>query len=289
LVAAAPTPDGRREAPQSFAQQRLWFLAQLAPGSPLYNTLALVPLPGALDLDALERTLAELVRRHEALRTTFGVREGEPIQRVAPPRPVRLSVVDLRHLAAGRRQAALQQVRRAENAQPFDLARGPLVRFQLVRLDEQRQVLVLGMHHIITDGWSMGVLRREMSVLYEAFRAGQPSPLPELSLQYADFALWQRQWLQGDVLQEQLGYWKEQLAGAERLELPTDRPRPAAPAGGGDAIHDAAGRFPSRPGTLQRARRCRGGHADRQPHPERVGRCDRLLRQHVGDAHGPLG
>jgi amino acid adenylation domain-containing protein/non-ribosomal peptide synthase protein (TIGR01720 family) len=221
--------DGRREAPQSFAQQRLWFLSQLAPGSSLYNTMTIVPLHGVLDLDALERSLTELMRRHESLRTTFGTREGDPIQLVAPPSPARLSVVDLRGLPTRQRQAELEQLRRAEAAQPFDLARGPLVRFKLLRLEERRQLLLVSMHHIITDGWSMGVLRRELQALYEAFSTGQPSPLPEPSLQYADFAIWQRQWLQGDVLQEQLDYWKERLAGAAYLEPPTDRPRPAVP------------------------------------------------------------
>ena len=229
LVAAALSPDGRREAPQSFAQQRLWFLAKLAPDSPLYSTQAILPIRGAPDLSALERALAELGRRHELLRTTFGDRDGEPIQLVASPEPVRLSVVDWRSLPASRHTAELQQLRRTETAQPFDLASGPLIRFKLVRLGPQRQLLILTMHHIITDGWSMNVLRREVRELYEAFRAGRPSPLPKLSLQYADFAVWQRQWLQGEVLQKQLDYWKEKLAGAERLELPVDRPRPAAP------------------------------------------------------------
>jgi amino acid adenylation domain-containing protein/non-ribosomal peptide synthase protein (TIGR01720 family) len=229
LLRAVPTNDGRRRVPQSFAQQRLWFLAQLAPGTPLYNTMATVPLAGALDLDALQRALSELVRRHESLRTSFGDADGDPIQIVAPPAPVRVSMVDLRSLPAARRQAELQRLRRAEIAQPFDLARGPLVRFSVVRLEERRQLLLVGMHHIVTDGWSTAVLQREVQALYRAFRAGKPSPLPELSLQYADFAIWQRQWLQGEVLQEQLAYWKENLAGASRLELPTDRPRPTVP------------------------------------------------------------
>jgi amino acid adenylation domain-containing protein/non-ribosomal peptide synthase protein (TIGR01720 family) len=226
----APSDSGStKTAPQSFAQQRLWFLGQLAPGASLYNTMAVLPLRGVLDLGALERALGELVRRHESLRTTFGARDGEPIQIVAPPAPVRVSVVDLRGLSRHRRQAELQRLRRVETAQPFDLARGPLVRFTLVWLDEQRQLLLVGTHHIITDGWSMGVLRREVDALYGAFRAGESCPLPELPLQYADFAIWQRHWLQGEVLRDQLAYWRQQLAGAEPLELPTDRPRPPVP------------------------------------------------------------
>ena len=229
LLASPPSADGRPEAPQSFAQQRLWFLCQLAPDNPLYSTQTTIPLRGELDRDALERTLTELVRRHESLRTTFGDHDGEPVQWVDPLTPVRLFVIDLRHLPAGRRQAELQQLRRVEVMKPFDLTRGPLIRFNLLLLEEQRQALFLVMHHIITDGWSMGVLRRELDTLYEAFRAGRPSPLPKLTVQYADFAIWQRRWLQGEVLQKQLSYWKEKLAGVERLELPIDRPRPAAP------------------------------------------------------------
>src|SRR5262249_1204936 len=135
----------------------------------------------------------------------------------------------LRSMPANRRTAELRELCRGEIAQPFDLARGPLVRFKLVRLEKQRQLLLVGIHHIITDDWSMAVLRRDGHGLYEAFRAGQATPLPELPLQYVDFAIWQRQWLKGELLQKQLGYWKKKLAGVPRLELPTDRPRPAVP------------------------------------------------------------
>ncbi|MDQ5909966.1 MAG: hypothetical protein QG599_2061 [Pseudomonadota bacterium] len=218
-----------RRVPQSFAQQRLWFLAQLAPGSSLYNMITTVHLQGTLDLEALKRALNELVRRHETLRTTFIAWDGEPVQIVAPPAPVYLSVIDLSNVLASRRQAELQQIRRLEIAQPFDLAQGPLIRFKLAQLSEQRHLLLLTMHHIITDGWSTMILRRELTALYDAYRAGQVSPLQELPIQYADFAIWQRAWLSGERLAQQIDYWKGALAGVERLQLPTDHPRPAMP------------------------------------------------------------
>jgi len=218
-----------REAPQSFAQQRLWFLCQLAPGTALYNLPGAIPLNGACDVRALARALAELVRRHESLRTTFETRNGEPVQRVAPPTPVELPITDLKAWPRARRQQEVMRLRRVLSTKPFDLVRGPLLRAHLVLLAEQRQLLLFCMHHIITDGWSLNVLRRELDALYNAFRSGQPSPLPELPLQYADFALWQRDWLQGEVLRKQLDYWRRQLADLPRLDLPTDHPRPAVP------------------------------------------------------------
>lgn len=229
---SAPFVDrlgGERQAPQSFAQQRLWFLAQLAPGSSLYNTLTTAPLRGRLDHDALQRALNELARRHETLRTTFRAWEGEPVQIVAPPAPVYYSIVDLSSSPVRKRHARFQQIRRQELAQPFDLAQGPLIRFKLVKLAERQHLLIIAMHHIITDGWSMNVLQRELSVLYAAYRAGQSTPLPPLPLQYADFSIWQRAWLSGERLAQQIDYWKRTLTGTERLQLPTDRPRQDAP------------------------------------------------------------
>lgn len=229
---SAPFVDrlgGERQAPQSFAQQRLWFLAQLAPGSALYNTLTTVPLRGRLHHAALQRALDALVQRHETLRTTFSAWEGEPMQIVAPPAPVHYSMVDLSSASVRERQAGLQRIRRLELAQPFDLAQGPLIRFKLVKLAERHHLLIIAMHHIITDGWSMNVLQRELSVLYAASRTGRTAPLPPLPLQYADFSIWQRTWLSGERLAQQIDYWKQTLAGAERLQLPTDRPRQDAP------------------------------------------------------------
>ena len=213
--------------PLSFAQQRLWFLDQVHPGNSAYNLPFSRRIKGPLDVDALERSFNEMNRRHEALRTRFLLVEGTPVQIVSPPQPWRLATEDLRGLAANQKEAEVQQIVGEEARRPFDLATGPLLRCRLLRLSEQAHVLLLTMHHIVSDGWSMGVLIREIGLLYEAFSAGQPSPLPELPIQYADYAVWQRAWLQGDVLQAQLEYWKQQLNGSPAaLELPTDRPRP---------------------------------------------------------------
>lgn len=224
-----PDADGWIEAPQSFAQQRLWFIDQMYPGMALYNSLGVIMLEGELDLLALESTLTELVRRHAVLRTTFSERDGEPVQRIAPAAPVSLDPIDLTHLAAPDRRQEMRRIRETENAKPFDLVNGPVARFTLLLVEPGRQILLIAMHHIITDGWSMGVLRREFSILYESFRVGRASPLPEPPLQYADFSAWQRKWLSGNVLEEQIGYWRQQLAGAEQLELPADHRRPQTP------------------------------------------------------------
>jgi amino acid adenylation domain-containing protein len=216
------------DAPLSFAQQRLWFLDQLEPGSPAYNIPAAVRLTGALNVAALERTLDELVRRHEVLRTVFISEAGQPRQLVREHTAQALEVTDLSHLPQVEREVEAR-LRASEEAQrPFDLGRGPLLRTSLLKLGAEEHVLLLTMHHIVSDGWSAGVLVREMGALYAAYAQGGESPLEELAIQYGDYARWQREWLQGEVLEEQLGYWREQLAGAPPvLELPTDRPRPA--------------------------------------------------------------
>ncbi|MFP2932623.1 amino acid adenylation domain-containing protein, partial [Pyxidicoccus sp. 3LG] len=211
--------------PLSFAQQRLWFLDRLEPGSPFYNMPIALWLEGTLDVEALERALTELVRRHEVLRTTF---EEGPLQRIHPPARVPLRRVDLSTLPETARETEARRLAHEEARHPFDLTRGPLLRASLVRLSESRHLLLLLMHHIVSDGWSMGVLVRESAALYAAFRAGNPSPLPELPVQYADYALWQRGWLRDEALEAQLSWWREHLAGAPAaLELPTDFPRPA--------------------------------------------------------------
>ncbi|MFP2902949.1 condensation domain-containing protein, partial [Corallococcus sp. 4LFB] len=218
--------DRTGELPLSFAQQRLWFLDQLEPGSAFYNIPTAVRLSGALDVAALRRTFTELVRRHESLRTTFRAQEGQPVQVVAPAAEVPLAQVDLSSDANA--EARAQALAEEEVRRPFDLERGPLFRVTLIRLSDTEHVLLLSVHHIVSDGWSRGVLIREVGTLYGAFSTGQPSPLPELPVQYADYAAWQRGWLRGEVLEAQLGYWKQQLAGAPHaLELPTDKPRPA--------------------------------------------------------------
>ncbi|MCP4540464.1 MAG: amino acid adenylation domain-containing protein [Chloroflexi bacterium] len=218
------------EIPLSFAQQRLWFMDQLVPDNPAYNAPNATRLMGPLDVAALMQTLDEIVRRHETLRTTFVAVDGRPIQAIAPALPVPLPVVDMGPLPEIEREAEARRLATEEAWRPFDLEQGPLLRVTLLRMDVKKHVLLLTMHHIVSDGWSMGVLIQEVGVLYQAFTAGKPSPLAELPIQYADFAVWQREWLRGEVLEEQLSYWKEQLDGMpELLELPTDRPRPPTP------------------------------------------------------------
>jgi len=214
--------------PTSFAQQRLWLVEQLDPGSPLYNMPQTIRLHGLLNLEALRQTLETVVARHETLRTTFATVDGSPVQVVTPKLPVTLPVVDLSDLPDARREATAQQLATEEAQRPFDLARGPLMRVTLLRLGDEEHMLLLNMHHIVSDDWSVGVLMRELTALYGAFSVGKPSPLPELPIQYADFAQWQRTWMQGNVLEQQLAYWKRQLVGAPyMLNLPTDHPRPA--------------------------------------------------------------
>nr|WP_301542280.1 non-ribosomal peptide synthetase [Pyxidicoccus fallax] len=213
--------------PLSFAQQRLWFLEQLEPGSVRYNIPTALLLEGRLELPALERAFSELLRRHESLRTTFHADAGEPSQRIHPPAPLRLEVVDLMDLPEAERLGEAQRLSSEDALRPFNLSTGPLLRTTLLRLSEHQHALLLNLHHAVSDGWSMGVLVREVATLYEAFAAGLPSPLPELPVQYADYAVWQREWLRGEVLEAQLGWWRQQLSGAPpHLELPTDFPRP---------------------------------------------------------------
>ncbi len=221
-------PTGADEGPLSFAQERLWFLDRLEPDSPLYNIPVALRLTGQLDPAVLERSLAEIVRRHGALRTTFGEAAGEGVQSVAESLAFTLPTTDLRGLPEPEREALASRLATEDANRPFDLRRGPLLRARLLRLSETEWVLLLNVHHIVSDGWSMGVLVQESAALYQAFAEGAPSPLPELPVQYLDFALWQRRWLQGAVLEEQLAGWREALAGAPTLlELPADRPRPA--------------------------------------------------------------
>ncbi|RMF32232.1 MAG: non-ribosomal peptide synthetase, partial [Chloroflexi bacterium] len=229
-IAAPPIEPVPRDGdlPLSFAQQRLWFLDQLEPGSPFYNIPTAVRLTGPLDVAALEASLNEILRRHESLRTTFPTVDGRPRQQIAPELTLSLPVIDLRGLPEAEREAQALRLATEEAQRPFDLAQGPLIRALLLQLDDDDHIALLTMHHIVSDGWSMGILIQEIAVLYDAFSQGRPSPLPELPIQYADFAAWQRKWLQGEVLERQLAYWKEQLADLPPLlELPTDRPRPA--------------------------------------------------------------
>ncbi len=221
-----PVPRGI-ELPLSFAQERLWFLDQLAPNNPFYNISAAVRINGPLNEKALERSLSEIIKRHEVLRTTFTFTDERPHQHVHPPQDTALPIIDLSGESQEEQTAQVLRRSKDEARTPFDLGEGPLLRATLLRLAEEESVLLLTMHHVVSDGWSMGILIRELTGLYEAFVKGQPSPLPELAIQYADFAVWQRSWLQGEALFRQMAYWKEQLAGAPpSLDLPTDHPRP---------------------------------------------------------------
>jgi len=227
-----PRRTTQAPAPLSFAQQRLWFLDQLVPGSTAYNMPSPVRIRGLLDVTTLERSLDAIMRRHDTLRTTFATVDEQPVQIIAAPAPddalLALPLIDLQAFPELEREIAIQRLATEEARRSFDLAHGPLVRAALLRLDDQDHVLLLTMHHIISDGWSVQVFIREIIALYAAIAAGQPSPLPALPIQYADFAVWQRAWLQGEVLNAQLDYWRKQLSGSlALLELPTDRPRPS--------------------------------------------------------------
>ncbi|MEU9191385.1 condensation domain-containing protein, partial [Streptomyces sp. NPDC048484] len=222
------TPAAREGAlPLSFAQQRLWFLDQLTPGSTAFNLLSPLPLGGDVDVAALDAALNAMVARHEVLRTRLVAdSDGVAQQVIDAPVRVALPVADVSE-EMGRYDAAERLAFQVAET-PFDLAAGPLLRGLLIRLGADEHLLALSMHHVIFDDWSTQILRRELTALYEAFRVGEPDPLPPLAVQYADFAVWQRQWLTGEVLDGQLAYWKERLAGLPVMELPLDRPRPPA-------------------------------------------------------------
>ena len=214
----------------SFNQERLWFLEQLQPGTSVHNLLHCFRLNGLLNVAALEQSLAEIAQRHEILRTTFSMVDGQPIQVISPQIDLNLSFVDLQELPPEQRELQAQKLALEDAEQPFDLEKGVLWRVKLLRLAEEEYVLIRTVHHIIFDGWSHSVFLRELGVLYEAYSTEQPPPLTELSVQYADFAHTQRQWLQGEILSSQLDYWKQQLSGnVSALELPIDYPRPISP------------------------------------------------------------
>jgi len=213
--------------PVSFAQHRFWFLQQLEPESAAYNVPVAMRFKGQLDIGALEQTFTEIIRRHEALRTAFPESNGQPFQLIHDPAPLTLPITDLSQLPADQRDAEARRFADAQSREPMSLSTGPLIKVSLLRLAEDEHVLAAVMHHIVSDGWSMGVLVREIAALYTAYHEGQSSPLEELPIQYADYAAWERQRLSEEVLDEQLSYWKKRLAGVpEALELPTDRARP---------------------------------------------------------------
>ncbi|MFN7945815.1 MAG: amino acid adenylation domain-containing protein [Blastocatellia bacterium] len=234
ISAPAPLPEAplKRasrdgELPLSFGQQRLWFLDQLEPGSPLYNIPSAVRFTGNLKIAVLERALTEIVRRHEILRTTFETVNGEPSLRIAEAGDVTLPVTDLRLYPAEERERQVELMAAEEARRPFDLARGPLLRARLLQVSDDEHIALFTMHHIVSDGWSSQVMVRELGLLYEAYLSNQASPLDELPIQYADYAAWQRELMQGERLQSQLDFWQRTLQGAPHPDLPTDRPRPA--------------------------------------------------------------
>ena len=223
-----PVPRDR-DLPLSFAQERLWFIDRLMPGLPAYHIPGAVRMRGELDREALERALNTIIDRHEVLRTTFEDKNGRPLQVIHPEMPLEIASVDLRELPEEERLGRALEIAREAVAVPFDLTRGPLLRTGLVELGEDDRLFYIVIHHIVYDMWSRDIFLGELVTLYEALSEGRGSLLPPLAVQYADFATWQRDWLSGEVLEEQLDFWRRELAGIETLELPTDRPRPPVP------------------------------------------------------------
>lgn len=220
----------------SYGQERLWFIYQTDPENPAYNVPFACRIEGPLDVAMLQKSLQEVVHRHESLRTRFVVEQGGLAQVASKNAEVELPVVDLSSTPEKQQEAKARELLAVEVRKPFDLAQGPLLRTMLVRLGEQHHVFLVTMHHIVTDAWSIGIFAQEVFVLYEAFSAGRPSPLPELPIQYIDFSAWQRSWLQGDVLEEQLNHWKKQLTGLGRLSLPFDHHPPDVPSFRGEGL-----------------------------------------------------
>ncbi len=214
--------------PLSFAQQRLWFLDQLEPGSASYNIPAAFRLKGKLNVEVLEKSINTVIDRHETLRTSFSSERGKPVQIIQDTLKLELPVTDLSDLSEAEQEQKVRATAEADARAPFDLSKAPLLRTELLKLSGEEHVMLFNMHHIISDGWSISIMVREVAVLYESLIKEEPAPLPELDIQYADFAHWQRNWLSGEVLEKQIDYWKNELAGIPPLlELPTDRPRPA--------------------------------------------------------------
>ncbi|WP_456407429.1 amino acid adenylation domain-containing protein [Caldithrix abyssi] len=229
--------DRSGKLPLSFAQQRLWFLDQLQPGSSFYNIPGAVRLIGDLNVEALEKSLSEVVRRHETLRTTFDDENGKPFLVIHEAQPVKLPVTDLSGLPEEEQKQQLKKLTLEENRKPFDLKSGPLFRTQLIKLNEKEHVILLTMHHIISDGWSMGIFMQEIAAFYKHIVEGKEARLPELEIQYVDYAVWQQNWLKGETLQKELDFWKQTLGmDPPVLELPTDFPRPAVQTFNGKTI-----------------------------------------------------
>ncbi len=255
---ALPSP-----APLSFAQERLWFLAEMEPDSPAYNMPAAFRLSGRLDAAALRRSLSEITRRHEILRTTFTFESDAPAQVIHPAQAFNLPLIDLSHLSEEARVAEQAKIAAAESARPFDLSTAPLMRATLLRLSAEEHLLLFILHHIICDGWSIKIFVDEVKQLYTGYLTGERAGLKDLPLQYADFALWQRRYLRAHILAHQLAYWRTHLSAAPPLlELPADRPRPPLQSYRG-ATHrlTLAAELVARTGALGPARRCDSVHA----------------------------
>jgi len=224
-IAASPRP---LRIPLSYAQQRLWFIDRLEGTSTEYNMLEALRLKGELGREALERAMNTIIERHESLRTHFEEVDGEPVQVIEAERHLEIPLLDLRKLSREEQEDAVGKAMVREIEEPFDLGCGPVLRIKLLQLGDEEHIVLQTLHHIASDGWSVGVMNRELGILYEAYREGRENPLEPLQVQYADFALWQRESLQDGILPKGLEYWREQLSGIpERLELPTDRPRSA--------------------------------------------------------------
>jgi hypothetical protein len=308
-----PRTGAAAEVPLSFAQRRLWFLDQMEPGNSFYNVVDSIVFDEAVDPVLVERSLNEVVRRHETLRTTFAQRQHEPVQVIASHVDLALDVRDLDAVEPVARALTETEWSTAFAEQPFDLSRGPLLRAMLIRTEGDGCELMLCMHHIISDAWSLEVLEREVRAILTAFAHDQPSPLKPLPVQYADFALWQRDHLTGGILNEQLQFWTRALTGAPPvIDLPIARPRPPVPTYRGAAQsrtiptgvaqalrtlgrREGATLFMNNPGRLQRAagplhrsRRPRRRHPRGGEGPGRDGAADWVLRQYAGDPHGPV-
>jgi len=225
------------ELPLSYAQQRLWFLDQLEPNSPFYNISLALHLAGNLQVDVLEKSLQEIIQRHESLRTNFATIEGNPVQVIKPESNWQLTLVNGKDSPKYREEQEIKKWLEIRSHQPFDLANDSLIRATLLKLSDTEHFLLICLHHIVSDGWSMGVFIEELTTLYNAYTKGLEPLLQELPIQYADFAIWQREYLQGEIRQNQLNYWQKQLAAAPALlHLPTDYPRPLQQSFQGDRI-----------------------------------------------------
>ncbi len=234
-ILIVPQPRTTNRFPLSFSQQRLWFLDKLEPGSPLYNIPSVLRIKGKLNIEALEWSFNEVIKRHEVLRTTFAEEKGEPVQVIAPELKLKIRQIDLTVLPEEQRESEFMKMAVEESLKPFNLQTGPLLRITLIKLNPEDYGLLVVMHHIVSDNWSTGLFVHEIMRLYEAFVNNQPPQLPDMKVQYADFAVWQRKWLQGKTLEKQLEYWKKQLEGIPPLlELPLDKPRPAYQTYNGD-------------------------------------------------------